>query len=251
MKLCSAIRFFTRLPVGKAKPCMHHESLQNLVPYLPFVGLILGTILALALALASLITPPLLCGVLGCAVLTLCTGGLHLDGVADCADALIAETTPSHRLEIMKDPQLGTFGALALFMVLSGKVAAFAALAEHAQTTDNRFFVLILAACIVPVLSRCTVFVAFSYPLARPNGLGSLLCQGVTVRQKRFALGCGMILALSYGIHGLLVFMGMVLVAVAVTRFAVSRLGGITGDVFGGVIEVTETIGFMAWCINL
>lgn len=78
---------------------------------------------------ATLLFPPLVCGVIGCACWVAITGGLHLDGVADCGDGLPVEVPKERRLEIMKDSRLGTFGGTALFFNLAFKGAALAALA--------------------------------------------------------------------------------------------------------------------------
>ena len=85
---------------------------------------------ACALWAAMQLLPPVLCGFIGCLVWVGITGGLHLDGVADCGDGLLVEAPPARRLEIMKDSRLGTFGALALFFVLGGKAAALGVMAD-------------------------------------------------------------------------------------------------------------------------
>ena len=114
MKFRAALGFFTRLPVGSAPL---PPTFQGVIVWLPAIGLIVGLLAALAVALATLLLPAQLGGVIGCLVWVFITGGLHLDGVADCGDGLLVEAPPERRLEIMKDSRLGTFGGAALFFV--------------------------------------------------------------------------------------------------------------------------------------
>ena len=107
MMLRAALGFFTRLPIGSAPL---PPTFRGVAVWLPVVGLIIGVLVSLALGLAAQLLPASLCGVIGCLVWVAVTGGLHLDGVADCGDGLIVEAPPARRLEIMKDSRLGTFG---------------------------------------------------------------------------------------------------------------------------------------------
>lgn len=110
MMLRAALGFFTRLPIGSAPL---PPTFRGVAVWLPVVGLIIGALVSLALGLAAQLLPASLCGVIGCLVWVAVTGGLHLDGVADCGDGLIVEAPPARRLEIMKDSRLGTFGGAA------------------------------------------------------------------------------------------------------------------------------------------
>ena len=128
MKFRAALGFFTRLPIGSAPL---PPTFRGVAVWLPVVGLIIGALVSLALGLAAQLLPASLCGVIGCLVWVAVTGGLHLDGVADCGDGLIVEAPPARRLEIMKDSRLGTFGGAALFFILALKAAAIGALAAY------------------------------------------------------------------------------------------------------------------------
>lgn len=139
MKLRAALGFFTRLPIGSAPL---PPTFRGVIVWLPAVGLIVGAVVAAAVKSAGLFLPAALCGVIGCLTWVAVTGGLHLDGVADCGDGLIVEATRERRLEIMKDSRLGTFGGTALFFVLAFKIGA---LAELAGTTPD--FVPLLLLC--------------------------------------------------------------------------------------------------------
>ena len=110
----SAFGFLTRLPVG---PWPLQNDLNGISAWLPLVGLVVGGLAGGLTWAATLLFPSLVCGVIGCACWVAITGGLHLDGVADCGDGLPVEVPRERRLEIMKDSRLGTFGGTALFFL--------------------------------------------------------------------------------------------------------------------------------------
>ena len=164
MMLRAALGFFTRLPIGSAPL---PPTFRGVAVWLPVVGLIIGALVSLALGLAAQLLPASLCGVIGCLVWVAVTGGLHLDGVADCGDGLIVEAPPARRLEIMKDSRLGTFGGAALFFILALKAAALGALAGTFQADGSgpdAFAPLLLSCCLAGTLARCMVFAAMRVP---------------------------------------------------------------------------------------
>lgn len=251
MKLRAALGFFTRLPVGSAPL---PPTFRGVAAWLPVVGLIVGALAALAVALAALVLPPPLCGVLGCLVWVGVTGGLHLDGVADCGDGLVVEAAPARRLEIMKDSRLGTFGGAALFFVLALKAAALSALASGFGLRDSLmegFLALLLPCCLAGGLARCLVFAAMRAPSARPGGLGEALREGVTARHELAALCIGLGLGILNGGIGFLALAAACAAAWFLLSAAEKRLGGVTGDVFGCLVEVCEcavlTVACLPW----
>lgn len=245
MMFRAALGFFTRLPIGSAPL---PPTFRGVIVWLPAVGLVIGCLVALALTLVSLAVPPGVCGVLGCLVWVVLTGGLHLDGVADCGDGLIVEAPPARRLEIMKDSRLGTFGGAALFFTLGLKATALAALVSHfaVEPVSGRFFALALCCGLAGVLSRSLVFVAMRVPSARPGGLGEALHDGVTVRHELIALACALVACLANGWVGFGALVCALAVAWLLLTAARRRLGGVTGDVFGCLIETTEWVVLLA-----
>lgn len=237
----AAVAFFTRLPVGKTPL---PPTLSGIVAWLPAVGLLVGALAGLALLLAARLgLPALPCGVLAALAWTAVTGGLHLDGVADCGDGLLVEAPPERRLAIMKDSRLGSFGALALFFVLSTKVAALAALVGTAPLHA------LCACCLAGILGRCQVFAGMRLPTARPGGLGSMMHDGMKPRYACTALGLCLVACLVMGRHGLYSLLAAVLTGIWLLSAARSRIGGVTGDVFGALIETTECAVLLACCL--
>src|SRR4051812_27609535 len=112
----SAAAFLTRIPVRKLKP---HPPLSRAARAFPIIGAALGAGAGVLLSiLVALGASPLLAAALTLAVLALTTGALHEDGLADSADGLGGGRDRQHALEIMRDSRIGTFGVLAIILVL-------------------------------------------------------------------------------------------------------------------------------------
>jgi adenosylcobinamide-GDP ribazoletransferase len=203
-------------------------------------GLVLGGALFAAQWLFALIFPPAVVSVLVIITWAALTGGLHLDGLADCCDGLLASTSPERRLEILRDPRLGTFGGAGLVLHLLLKVSLVGALAvEH----------LPWALLFAPVIARWLVLLVASQPMARPGGLGADFTLGITRRViVTAALLPLLLLALDW--PRTLLAAGLAhLVALLVIRFARGRLGGVTGDVMGMTVELGESAVLLAFVI--
>ena len=117
----------TRLPVGR-NGRLTAAALSRAAVWFPAIGLVVGGVMATVHALAGLVTTATAATVLARAAAILITGGLHEDGLADTADALGAHTTRERRLEILRDPRVGTYGALALILAVALSVATLAPL---------------------------------------------------------------------------------------------------------------------------
>ncbi len=203
--------------------------------FYPLVGLGLGLALAgLDRALGALL-PPAPRSALTVAALVVLTRGLHLDGLADTCDGLLGGHDRARRLEIMRDPRVGTFGVAAVALVLLLKWSAVMAL-----TASTRVAGLALA----PMLGRCAmVVVAAAVPYARPQGLGAGYHEAARGVPLFASLVAGPVVALlACGPAGLALAVVAVLVAMAMAWWARAALGGATGDVYGATCELVETV---------
>jgi adenosylcobinamide-GDP ribazoletransferase len=235
--LLAALGFLTILPVPARRPW---PGLGPALPYFPLVGLLVGVaLLAADLSLGSLLGNHGRAAAL-VAVWAALTGGLHLEGVADAADGLLASRSAPERLEIMRDPAAGAFGVIAVGLVLLLK---FGLLLDLPGASAS------LAA--VPLAARYAVLPPMAlFPYARPEGLG----QGLAGPARRAALlnglptvGAVYLLAGPAGLAGLsLALAGGLMLA----GFARRRVGGLTGDVCGAIIEAAEVstlFGYAVW----
>jgi len=231
----AALGFLTRVPVPLHVFEDGRAGARSL-PWYPAVGASIGTMLWL---LAWLLGrwPPLLSAALLLLAWVTVTGALHLDGLADSADAWIGGIGDRERtLAIMKDPRCGPAGVVALVLVLLLKFAALASLPRAGSAA------LVLA----PMLARAGLTLAFmTTPYVRPQGMGSRLREAPPAA-CRIALAVVVGVALSCGWHGLLAL------AVAGAVFALwrhaclKRLGGFTGDTCGALTELVEAAVLVA-----
>lgn len=235
--LRSALAFLTVLPLA-APDGAPGERLGR--AFFPAVGMALGLAAWAALWLGSQLAGPLLGAVAALVALAVLTGGLHLDGLADCADGLLASGNREHRLQVMRDPRLGTFGVLALVLLLMAEAAALQRLGPNSGLP---------ALLTAGALSRLAVLVVLAaLPYVRPQGLGR--AAGGPARRD---LALGTLLAsppfLLDWWHSALALLLVVASAVGVSALARRRIGGATGDVYGAVCELTQLAALLAFTL--
>ncbi len=245
-----ALGFLTILP-GSASRVFRPGDLGRSAAWFPWVGLLIGAILAVGKGLLDLLFPPLLGAALLTALWAALTGGLHLDGLADCCDGLLASASPARRLEIMRDPRLGTFGGAGLFLHLLLKTLALASLVPLSlaffvpspfRATATLFPIPLASLLMGPVLARWLILPLGGFPMARPGGLGAEFALGLTRSSMLTSALLPLALALLSGPRGLLAAALACLATAGAARLARVRLGGLTGDVLGLVVELAELI---------
>jgi adenosylcobinamide-GDP ribazoletransferase len=245
-----ALSFLTVIPV-RITAALQPGDLGRSAAWFPLVGLLIGALLAFAFLGLVWPFPAPLAAVLVVALWAGLTGGLHLDGLADCCDGLLASVTPERRLEIMKDPRLGTFGGAGLILLLLVKAGAVAAIAQAGLPPLPAWVPLAVAPLaaaalltapllLAPVLGRWLILIVARQPMARPGGLGAEFALGLTRRAFLSAAALPLALSLAGGPRGILAAALAHLVALGVIRLARARLGGVTGDVLGLTVELSE-----------
>lgn len=228
-----ALQFLTRLPVSRSGEYSEKAVRQSLVFY-PWVGLLMGLVLMLvAQVLGSL--PVFVNAALLLLLWVMFTGGLHLDGLADSADAWAGGLGDAERsLDIMKDPHLGPMAVVVLVLVLLLKFSALVSLSR-----DGLDAALIIA----PVLARAFVPVLFlTTPYVRARGLGSVFADVTLSRELALSLLGVVLLMLFTGWAGIVAMLACVLVFAGLRWLMLQRLGGATGDTAGAMIEILETL---------
>ena len=215
----------------------------------PAVGALLAVVLVpVALGVDRLPSgPPLLPAALAVALLALLTRGLHLDGLADLADGLGSYRSPEQARAIMKAPDVGALGLAAVVLVLLVQVAALSACLSAGRGGSALLVALVTARVAVAAACRAGV------PAASPTGLGALVAGTVprwapALLALVTALAGVLALVLEQGATGprlaqpvLAVAAGLATAAL-LQRHAVRRIGGITGDVLGALVEVTTAV---------
>ena len=236
-----AIMLMTRLPAGRISepvPTMAAASWA-----FPLAGLVAGAIMALVLSTAAWLgLPPAIAAGLALAAGVVATGGLHEDGLADTADGFGGGRDRDHKLAIMRDSRIGTFGTLALLLALGLRWSAVAALAvQDLHLTTS-------AVVAIAIASRAGLpTILLLLPPARSDGLGHAAGGGTGVRAA-VALAIGIAaLALLLGPKAAL---GIVILEIIIlglmARLAMRQIGGQTGDVLGAIQQVAELCAWIA-----
>ncbi|MCC7366990.1 MAG: adenosylcobinamide-GDP ribazoletransferase [Chloroflexi bacterium] len=238
-----ALQFLTILPpVVRRFP--RPRDLGRSEAFFPFIGLLLGAVLAIADRILEPYVPLWVRGTLLVILLAALTGALHLDGVIDTFDGLFASGNRDRRLAIMRDPRAGAYGVVAIVLLLGLKVSALASLPPHL-----RFGALLVAPC----LGRWSiVLVTSQFPYARSEGMGQAFKQSLRWPHVVVAGAIAAEVAvLVLGVAGIVIWFAASTLALLVAHYTSARLGGLTGDTYGALCELTETGVLVALGLNL
>lgn len=236
-----ALQFLTCLPVqlsGKPEP---HQVGKSLL-YYPLVGLLIGGMLGLLSLLLEGAAPPLQAALVLVAWIGL-TGALHLDGLADSADAWLGGFGDRDRtLAIMKDPRSGPVAVVVLVAVLLLKFVALWTLLDEGKH---------LALLLAPLVGRSALLGLFlTTPYVRPGGLGQALAEHLPRAAVRRVLVMVALLCLVSGQSGWLALAVAVGVGALARQAMCHRIGGTTGDTAGALLELAECAVLVALALQ-
>lgn len=234
--LVLAVQFLTRLPTPTVRD-VRSEDLPRSIVWFPAVGLLVGAVVAGAAA-AGAVVDPWLGALAGLAAWVAVTGGLHLDGLADLADALGAShRDPERFLAVLRDPHVGSFGVIALVLQLVAKLVLLHLVVAHGAAWP---------VALAPACARVgpLVWTRFLRPLG--GGLGARFAR--TVARRDLAVWGAGLAAASLTSPALLA--APVLIGLW-WGFLRRRVGGVTGDCHGAGIELVETGLLLALALAL
>lgn len=236
-----ALQFLTRLPV-RLKTLPDDKTIGFSIVFYPLVGTILGALLFGFAALLSG-TSSLIAAALLITAWVLLTGGLHLDGLADSADAWVGGMGNREKtLAIMKDPNCGPAGVVSIVLILLLK---FAALHTLLDTGDC------IAILLATTLGRTLLPLLFlTTPYVRANGLGSPLANHLPHRACRFSIVTvpALMLLLPDVRHWALLPV-VLMIFLLLRHLMLQRIGGTTGDTAGALVEIGETAALLTAAI--
>lgn len=253
-RLVLAFQFLTIIPLGNTEE-VSEEDMGKATAFFPVVGAIEGILyVSLAYLFLKVFPSDLTNGLLLFAMVII-NGGLHLDGLSDTVDAVASRGDREKKLAVMKDSTVGPAGVIAIVLVLLLKYLLLNAVAFY-SSREAYYSALYL----LPVLSRWTMVPAIYHcSSVRDSGLGRMFI--VHTDTKELLLSTGLVLAgcillmpvnpdlriLSF------VFMFMMPVLYIFSRTAVvffgNHFGGMTGDSFGSVYEISIILFLMSWVI--
>lgn len=248
--LAIALQFLTRLPITLRTPPTDIEVGYSLLCY-PLVGLLIGGALMGLAMLCQGHLPPLPAAALLLAVWIGIYGGLHLDGLADSADAWAGSRGEAVRaLAIMKDPNCGPLGGVAIVVVLLLKFSALASLLSASMAAKESASLLLLPLLITPMLGRTVLLPLFmTTDYVRSNGLGTAMHAHLPHRAAWLVMIVMAIVLFYFLGHSMIPVALAVLVSFAALRWMMCRvIGGMTGDTAGATVEIVEAmvlLGFL------
>lgn len=233
-----ALSFLTRIPTPDFQQ-PSDASIGRSVLFYPLVGLIIG----LALIFPALVFPTassLLIAALTVVIWAAITGGLHLDGVGDSADAWLGGVDEEKTHKILKDPLVGSAAVIAMVAILMLKFAALAVLLEQAS-----LWVIVAA----PIVARGSVLLLFlTTPYLRNEGMAKIIANHMPTDQAwPVLIGC-VLLAVFVSIPGLAF---MLVIFWLLRRLMMQRLRGFTGDTAGASIEFGEGFWLVGAALSL
>jgi len=225
--LISALQFITILPLGKAKSF----DPPKMLPYFPLVGILLGLMVALFDSVVIRLWTPPVAALLDVILLAVLTAAFHLDGLGDTADGLLGPRSRDSALEIMKDSRIGTMGLVAILFGLALKWGGLANLNAH------RSILLI----IIPAYARATILFGMRYlPYGRPEGTGKPFFSEKISFKHFWGLILPIGLSLILGFKAIWLNLAFVIILTMILLFYKKRMGCITGDMLGALVEITE-----------
>ncbi len=239
-----ALAFLTRLPVRPGGP-VGLGDLARVVHWFPIVGVLVGATGGAVFTLAHYLhLPSWPAAILALSAMLLLTGALHEDGLADTADALGALPDCVRALEVMRDSRIGSFGTLALILVVGGRLGALAGFWEPLRAIGALVAAAAFSRALLPA-------VMWLQPSARAEGLAAAAGRP-PARRVLIGLALGAATALLVLPTGqVLGAMLVAALAAALTAQALGRaFGGCTGDTLGAVQQVGELaflFALVAW----
>jgi adenosylcobinamide-GDP ribazoletransferase len=211
------------------------------VAFYPLIGLLIGALLGSADFLLGQVFPQLVRSALMLAIWVLISGALHLDGFLDACDGLLGGHTAEQRLEIMRDERVGAFALAGGTLLLLVK---FAALSELSMRPAG----LLLA----PTMSRWAMATAVvAFPYARTHGLGREIKDNA--RRSHAMIASLFTLLIAWGIAGWMgvaAFAASAVLLLGLAGFALQRLPGLTGDVYGALNEMAEVVILLVFTLG-
>ncbi len=255
-QLAIAFQFLTIIPI-KVKGEVSGSDLSRSAVFFPVVGAFQGLLAACAASIFIIIFTAEITAGLVLVVLILSNGGFHLDGVADTFDALAVKSSGNEagdrekRLSVMKDSSTGAIGVIAIVLVILLKLLF---IKDLALSTPAALFPLLF---LMPVFSKWAMVPALCHgTAARKDGLGKIFVDSVgisTVVSSFLFLMLFCFLALLFsGLHratALALYFSLsvllYLLSLLTVRFCKKKFGGLTGDNFGAISEISEIFFLM------
>ena len=239
----TGLQFLTRLRLLRQDD-WSPEGFGRSVKFFPLIGAVIGLVLSGTAWLGIPFLPPHAMAALLLAVWVIVTGGLHCDGLMDTMDGIFSGRDRERMLEIMKDSRVGANGVVGFVLIY---------LLKWSILIDLPGDLLILALFSAPVAARLAMVMAISlFPYARPDGMGKAFAQYAGRPALAVAVAVTAVLLGLLGREAISACGVAAVFAWMFGRYVTGCLGGLTGDVYGAVTELSEVmvlLVFAAWAM--
>lgn len=234
----TGLQFLTRIHVSQQSE-WSPESFGRSVKFFPLIGGILGMLLVMInylfteyLPFTGFYMPPHILAIVLIIASVILTGGLHCDGFMDTMDGIFSGRSQQRMLEIMKDSRVGANGVMAFVLLMILKWSLLMDISPQSLPT---------ALLIMPLLGRFTMVMGITlFPYARPDGIGKAFAQYADKYTLYISLLLTLLMIVPLGKQAIL-SLGIVSIgSLLFARFVTHLLGGLTGDVYGAISELTE-----------
>ena len=238
----TALQFLTRIHI-KNQTDLTAEDFGRSTKFFPLVGLILGTVYMLAawcliavFGWANFVTTLLVI------LPILLTGGLMLDGFMDTVDGVFSGRERERVLEIMKDSRVGSFGVIALVCLL---------LVNWTALRDVKLVLIMTALFVMPIIGRMAMVMAIAcFPYARREGMGKIFADMADRKTVLLAALTTIIGVVPWGQAAIAALAAALIFAWLLGCWLSSRLGGLTGDTYGAIETLTETVVLLVFWVT-
>lgn len=238
----TALQFLTRIHV-KEQPDLTVEDFGRSTKFFPLVGVLLGLIymlvtwcLVAVFGWANFVTTILVL------LPVLMTGGLLLDGYMDTADGVFSARSRERKLEIMKDSRVGAFGVIALVSLM---------MMNWSVLRDIKLVLIMTALFVMPVIGRMAmVMVIAFFPYARPEGMGKAFSDMADKKTVALAAITTLVFVVPWGQAAIAALAACLGFAWLLGAWLTNKLGGLTGDTYGAVETLTETMVLLVFWVT-
>ncbi len=236
----TGLQFLTRIRIVEQTD-WSLERFGSSVKYFTLIGAIIGLILAgLNYILSQFLPQHVLAAVIVMSEIII-TGGLHCDGFMDTADGIFSGRSRERMLEIMKDSRVGANGVVAFGLLL---------LLKYSLIFDMTPTLLTTALVIMPIVGRLAMVISItSFPYARPDGMGKAFAEYAGRNALFVAAIIALVIIIPLGLQAMISAGVAIMFGIAAARYFAKVLGGLTGDTYGAVTELTELITLLVFVI--
>ena len=235
------ITFLTRIPIPMKFDFDTKDFVKGFI-YFPIIGGIIGSTLIIPFVFYDYI-PANVFAFLIIILYLLVVGGLHIDGVSDVFDGIFSARSKERMLEIMEDSRVGAFGVVGLIIYFFGM---YIGLLEVVQMEQGILYVFL-----TPVIGRTMALMGAGFSsYAKEEGLGKSLVEGITTRMSIVLILSMCMIAFVISLSALVKVAVTIIIVLIITWRIHKILGGITGDVIGLLVEVSQVVFLLALSIG-